>query len=194
MIGRNAGCKVLSKCRSEITTCSRQSKDDYVESQTLKRKILAQKRLLQKSRDIEAAKYRHETIMDTKRSKYMDYQDKISKQLEHFEQKKTLEYSDLKRKQQNRSQIIDKTIEKARRIEEYRRNRILQKEAEREERLLKRQQRRMSHVQNQKEQYRQVVKIQSDILEQQRRDRYLQKLLANEDKFCRSISIREESL
>ena len=105
-----------------------------------------------------------------------------------------MELLDLKRKTDSKSLQINKTIERAKIIEERRRNKILQKEQEREEKLKERQNRQIGNLTAQKEHYRQAVKLQNQFLEDHRRSRYLEKLQQKEEKFRLSQSRRDEDM
>lgn len=173
----------------------RKSKEDYVRAKQEERKMISQQRLIQKSKDIQGAMMKHENILEHKRSLYLEKEDEVEKKLNAFQRKKSIEFLDLKQRQEHKSQLIHKTIEKAKRIEKYRRNKILQKEEEREKRMLQKQnQRRGSDSINEKEHYRQVVKLTNDVYEQQRRDNYLKKLQEKEEKYSRSLSRRHEEM
>jgi len=82
--------------------------------------------------------------------------------------------------------------ERARVIEQRKRNRILQKEMERDKKLQEfhrhlKETRGRSHSQ-----YRQSVKYQSDLIEESRRNRYLKKLENKEERYRLTQSKRDE--
>lgn len=157
--------------------------------------MIAQQRLIKKSRDIQGAMMKHENMLEQKRSMYIEKEDEIEKKLNNFQRKKSQEFLDLKQRQQNKSHLIHKTIEKAKEIEEYRRNKILQKQEERERKMLQKQnERRTSNSISEKEHYRQVVKLTNDVYEQQRKCKKEKKIQEKEEKYNRSLSRRHEEM
>jgi hypothetical protein len=151
--------------------------------------MIGQKRLRQKSRDIQDALTKHESMLDHKRNMFID------KEISRIPRDKSVEYLDLKKRQNSRSQVIHSTIEKAKQIEENRINKILKKGEDREKRVVnKYKERRMTDTTNHREHYRKAVKLQNDVIGQQRRDNHLKKLLDKQEKYSLTQSRLHDEL
>ena len=114
--------------------------------------------------------------------------------MESSTENKELQLLHLRQKGDTKSLLIRKTIEKARKIEEERKNRIIQHEVERDELLQKKLFERKESMSVQKEYYRQAVKLNSNEIEDRRRNRFLKQLESKEERFRSSNSRKNDEL